>query len=215
MVGTLWAMTFIPAHAVAVWCSLTRNEGELSGVALTAVGDRFALAAKDAPAELVDWWVRCGALWTDARSGHLASHSFVRVMVPLLNAKQSTTKGSRKGLGDELDALAALRGVGDLVAEVTSAAPKVAVCKALATTQGGRFSLGESASTCEFSVTGTLLFPEALGGPVLAGEVRRHFVLEARHAAWRDRPARRLSSVAVSTECVFAGGSAAGTPPSR
>lgn len=143
-------------------------------------------------------------VWS-AVTNQLAGVPYVRTQRQLAQHVQVTAKSGRSDLGDVLEVLTEQAGVGTIVEALTAAEPDLLLVRDLATVFAGKVAtLPDGSVELELVLPGVGGLPELLGGPSWPGEVRRRLVVVVRHAAWRDRRVRRLASVTVVAEEVWA-----------
>lgn len=122
-----------------------------------------------------------------------ASGPGVSIDVSLVDARQSTSKGSMRDLNAELAALEVVPGCRPLL-EVLGPEPASAV-------SGVRSRRTGDGLTVASVRVSSAIWPVELGGPPSPREVSRLVRITASHAPWRDRRARRLIRVeAVSRQ---------------
>lgn len=144
---------------------------------------------------LTDYWRKAQEMLSDLAAGREREDAVVMRRV-IAAKRQTDTKSGRADLADELFALTGhprlVRAVG-----ILESAPN---WKELA--RVGTLRQGESTSSISVTLPSQGL-PEQLGGARARNEVRRRVTVEASHAQWRDRKARRLVSVNVSADEVW------------
>lgn len=197
----------VPLGAAATLLLERPDLAQVAAGHLRALGARVEVdltslrAASELEADLADalavYWDRCSQLWESLRA-QSPSGGYVMVRRCVRDAAQSTTKGSRADLVAELDALSASPALSEIAAELTGTEPDLASLQTMVSPLDGSVTADSgSGTTVTVNLAGAVTLPEALGGVRWPGEVRRTVTLTARHAAWRDRRARRLARVSV------------------
>lgn len=184
----------IPLAAAVAW-------GLQSGVDVSTLagvyrlGDRFeveldAVESPDTKAALLSYWTLC-------TSGQVSETVVVRRTVR--HAMQDTSRDARRDLSSELAALDEhpfLHGVVDLLC---AANPDVDALRLAAASHAGSVVIRENDTIVSVLLPGILELGEPLGGIGDDRELARVVTLRAKHAAWRDRRARRLAEVTVES----------------
>ena len=135
------------------------------------------------------YWAATRQLWARLQAGEAADA--VKVLHPLRSAEQSTAKGARRDLHDELQALQLVPACAPLL-HLLDPTPDVDALAA-----HGEVAVNDATTTMSITAEAGV-FPLALGGPPRPGEQHRHIEVTASHARWRDRRARRMTCVNVT-----------------
>jgi hypothetical protein len=198
----------VPAMVLALAPLADADRELLARVAGVELGDTVEVdlrAAEDAvPGSarvLMAYWMQAKALWDDLSAGRSrpGARTFRRTLV---SARQVDTKTDRRDLSDELFALTG-NPVLAQACEILEANPDAARLEAVGV-------LTRSSDRTQVAVTlRGQHHPDVLGGPRARSEVARHFCLEASHAAWRDRKARRFTRIDVTADEVWPAAQAA------
>jgi hypothetical protein len=162
--------------------------------ALTQLGAalEFDIAVLDAVlpglgSRAVDFFRAARELW----SNPAVSQPSVTVRVPLIDVRQIDSRAQRKDLTEQLAALERLAALRPALALLDSSPDWDALA------QMGVLDRSSDRSSIRLTLSAPI-WPLELGGTPSPGELHREVVLEASHAAWRDRRARRLLRVTVS-----------------
>lgn len=146
---------------------------------------------------------QCDRLWDDYVSGR-AGIPYVVVRRMLTQHAQVTGKTGRRDLNavyTVLESVPALAGALDVLT-----APELDVDRARAVVAGanGELQVEVGVAHAAFTLEGRHALPEALGGVPYPNEFARIVTLSIRHAAWRDRRVRRLGSVRIDVDELWA-----------
>lgn len=165
----------------------TRVEIDLEVADMVAPGSADVLEA---------YWRASRRLWDALAAGAPSEVPAVLVRRTVLTARQTDTKTERHDLSDELFALTGHPQLA-LACNILDTNPDWKALEDL-----GTLTMASDRARLEVAVSGQHL-PASLGGPRSRSEVARHIVLEASHAAWRDRRIRRLMSITVTVDEVW------------
>lgn len=114
------------------------------------------------------------------------------------------TRKDRVDLREHYNALESLPLTGDLIREVTSAAPDADRVADLAHLAGGEATWdAEEGWQVRVPLTGQVLWPEVLGGAPRWAELSRSVTVVVRHTPGNDRRVRRLVRVLVEVDELF------------
>ena len=173
---------------IAGGCVTVGNQVEVDLLAADA-------AAPGSAAVLAEYWTRTRVMLDDLAAGvDRPDARLTRRTV--VSARQIDTKAERRDLGEELAVLTGHPLLTRAAGILETKPDWKMVGKA------GTVTRSASTSTVTVAVRGQGL-PEPLGGARGRNEIVRHVSIEASHAAWRDRKARRLVSVAVTVDEVW------------
>lgn len=101
-------------------------------------------------------------------------------------------------LGDELDALSELSGVGPALVELCGPSPE-----RVQTLPGMQLVLSGNGRRTAKVLCQDLSYSDALGGPVSVNELWREITIEVAHDDWRKAASRRLLQVVVKSAELF------------
>jgi hypothetical protein len=219
-VGAMERTITVPAAEVSAYVTLSGADVDLDALGACGrfVGARvecdLSMAAATIGADFADrlaeWHNACTKLARDVAAGTAAGEYAVTVR-SLVAARQTDGKQGRSDLGDELDALDSIAGIGPLVADALSADPDWEAVVA----QGAPYEVSVERdgndTTVRFVVDADIVWPDALGGIGAPNELARHVTVRLNHARWRDRRVRRLVAVDVTAEELWP----TGLPPVR
>lgn len=161
-------------------------------------------AAEGAAGKIAAYWAECGEFWQRLDRGEEPG-AYMAVRREVLSARQR----DNQDLTEELAALEEMAGIGTVISAVLDAAPDLEECGKAAAGAGGRLWHGEKGEVCvrfEWGRDDVAYWPEALGGGFSPGEMSRAITVIAKHAAWRDRRARRLIRVEVEANELWPAG---------
>lgn len=198
----------VPIDAAAVFTSAAPSARAVYAGAGVQLGARVAIDTDLLPASeataLLAWWEQTRHLWDHAAHG--SGLEWVATSRQVMDRRQVTSKTGRADLVEEFEAAESIAALREALHEASERVPDVeAVCD-LAASLGGVFTFDETASTGQLQVrlSGSLLYPDALGGLAHPGETSREVTMLLRYAAWRDRRVRRLAAVQVTLEQLWA-----------
>lgn len=133
----------------------------------------------------------------------------ITIRRPLMKVTQIDRKDSRKDLSNEIDELAKIAIVGEFVStllDTKTSKTRTEKLERLSTALGATVEqIDENKTVATFAIASpNHIWPEILGGAATPGEVNRVFTLTANHAAWRDRRVRRLQTLEISVDELWA-----------
>ena len=142
------------------------------------------------------YWEQCLRFWAQLARGEDPG-AWIATERRLVEAQQT----SKTDLVGEYEALIELGVWGSLIEELCGSEPEFDELVRRAAAANGRLSPGaEGEWVLEFATTDMAGWPDALGGGRSPGEMRRKVTVTVRHAKWRDRRTRRLTSGRVGAE---------------
>ena len=152
---------------------------------------------------LADFIERSAEVLSGHRDGR-GGLPFTVAEVELVHAIQRDDKSGRVDLSDQLTDASAIPGLGVILEEATGASPSWERVVHLATGWGGRVEHEAQRTTLTLNVPNAKGWCESWGGNPESNELRRRVTIEFNHAAWRDRRVRRLQSVRVTADQLWA-----------
>lgn len=195
-------MKTVPAVAAFIHANRDLARWENYKVGPVKLGNRVELditAIKDPAmrAQLWDWWCECVALYSNPQ-GDVAWFSTKRV---LFNDRQITSKTNRKDLVEVFKILESIPSLNPVLQAVTQPVWDVEAIERSYDLVS--FQTQNNTGVANVDVS-NLVLPTMLGGVKGVGEFSRTLNLEVANASWRDRRVRRLVSVSVECEELWA-----------
>lgn len=201
-------MTTVPLRCVQTYRSLTGDDAEVPSEALVKLGrnTEVSLAALD-PTEAVavlEMWGATRRMWNAVAAGTAPSGAWVRTRTVVHHARQDTGR-AKLDLHAELAGLTELTELDEFTTLLLSSTPDLDELRTLASAFEMTLDSAEhGAIRADVTFTRPRRWPESLGPGVSVCEAARTLSVVARHAGWRDRAVRRLASVTVTVDELWA-----------
>lgn len=194
-VNTLPDTVSVPAHVATAWAI---TQGVPNDFPLIGFGNRFEVDLTACPpetaVELAQWFDTVKQYWRTGGPDHTPPGLITERIIASYREQHTD---DRTTLSEVLAVLTGLPEFGPLIHQLTSADPDFEDLTTQVVSRGGALHRNGTRTTVSIPIPTTQVWPASLGGMPTIGQVQRRLTCEINHAAWRQRRARRLTSVEV------------------